>query len=110
MSPPQLHTELAPMAGTTPSLAPAASTDGNGQYYGNEDHQDYSQFQNYGPYDMDEQDDRWLQQLNTQRREEGVEPIKPAIFEVTITQIEKEWHALEKRKLAPAIYEHEIAN
>jgi len=61
-------------------------------------------------YDMDEQDDRWLQQLNTQRREEGVEPIKPAIFEVTITQIEKEWHALEKRKLAPAIYEHEIAN
>ncbi|KAF2797014.1 hypothetical protein K505DRAFT_372748 [Melanomma pulvis-pyrius CBS 109.77] len=48
-------------------------------------------------YDMDEQDDRWLQQLNGVRREEGVEPIKPAIFEVTITQIEKEWHALEKR-------------
>ncbi|KAF2022296.1 hypothetical protein BU24DRAFT_363482 [Aaosphaeria arxii CBS 175.79] len=48
-------------------------------------------------YDMDEQDDRWLGQLNEQRREEGVEPIKPAIFEVTITQIEKEWHALEKR-------------
>jgi NuA3 HAT complex component NTO1 len=49
-------------------------------------------------YDMDEQDDRWLDSLNTQRREEGVEPIKPAIFEVTITQIEKEWHALEKRE------------
>ncbi|KAF2110434.1 PHD-zinc-finger like domain-containing protein [Lophiotrema nucula] len=48
-------------------------------------------------YDMDEQDDRWLEHLNAQRREEGVEPIKPAIFEVTITQIEKEWHALEKR-------------
>lgn len=48
-------------------------------------------------YDMDEQDDRWLEQLNAQRKEEGVEPIKPAIFEVTITQIEKEWHALEKR-------------
>jgi NuA3 HAT complex component NTO1 len=50
-------------------------------------------------YDMDEQDDRWLEALNVQRREEGVEGIKPAIFEVTITQIEKEWHALEKRKL-----------
>lgn len=51
-------------------------------------------------YDMDEQDDRWLDTLNTQRREEGVEAIKPAIFEVTISQIEKEWHALEKRKYA----------
>lgn len=49
-------------------------------------------------YDMDEQDERWLEALNAQRKEEGVEGIKPAIFEVTITQIEKEWHALEKRK------------
>ncbi|KAF2007234.1 hypothetical protein P154DRAFT_517008 [Amniculicola lignicola CBS 123094] len=48
-------------------------------------------------YDMDEQDERWLEQINSQRRDEGVEPIKPAHFEVTITQIEKEWHALEKR-------------
>ncbi|KAF2198293.1 hypothetical protein GQ43DRAFT_483421 [Delitschia confertaspora ATCC 74209] len=48
-------------------------------------------------YDMDEQDDRWLETINAQRKEEGVEAIKPAIFEVTITQIEKEWHALEKR-------------
>ncbi|KAF2274981.1 uncharacterized protein EI97DRAFT_468260 [Westerdykella ornata] len=48
-------------------------------------------------YDMDEQDDRWLEQVNAQRREENAEPIKPAIFEITITQIEKEWHALEKR-------------
>ena len=50
-------------------------------------------------YDMDEQDDRWLETVNAQRRDEGVEAIKPAIFEVTITQIEKEWHALEKRKI-----------
>lgn len=53
-------------------------------------------------YDMDEQDDRWLEALNVQRKEEGVEGIKPAIFEVTITQIEKEWHALEKRKFCGA--------
>jgi NuA3 HAT complex component NTO1 len=50
-------------------------------------------------YDMDEQDDMWLEALNLQRKAEEVEAIKPAIFEVTITQIEKEWHALEKRKL-----------
>ncbi|KAJ8105673.1 hypothetical protein OPT61_g10036 [Boeremia exigua] len=48
-------------------------------------------------YDMDEQDDVWLEALNAQRKTEDVEAIKPAIFEVTITQIEKEWHALEKR-------------
>ncbi|KAJ4326345.1 hypothetical protein N0V94_000020 [Neodidymelliopsis sp. IMI 364377] len=48
-------------------------------------------------YDMDEQDDVWLEALNVQRKAEDVEAIKPAIFEVTITQIEKEWHALEKR-------------
>lgn len=49
-------------------------------------------------YDMDEQDDMWLDALNVQRKAEDVEAIKPAIFEVTITQIEKEWHALEKRE------------
>ena len=49
-------------------------------------------------YDMDEQDDRWLEALNLQREKENLQSIKPAVFEVTVTQIEKEWHALEKRK------------
>ena len=48
-------------------------------------------------YDMDEQDARWLDAYNVQRRIEQYEPIKPAIFEITMTKIEKEWHALEKR-------------
>ncbi|EMC94383.1 hypothetical protein BAUCODRAFT_157996 [Baudoinia panamericana UAMH 10762] len=48
-------------------------------------------------YDMDEQDVAWLDELNEQRRTEGVDAIKPAIFEITMTQIEKEYHALEKR-------------
>ncbi|KAK4698094.1 hypothetical protein P7C71_g52, partial [Lecanoromycetidae sp. Uapishka_2] len=48
-------------------------------------------------YDMDEQDSHWLETHNIQRKVEGVEPIKPAIFEITMTKIEKEWHALEKR-------------
>ena len=68
-------------------------------------------------YDMDEQDERWLDALNSQRKEEGVEHIKPAVFEVTITQIEKEWHALEKRKsfsISPAseslTYDQEFPN
>lgn len=48
-------------------------------------------------YDMDEQDDKWLVKYNAQRRENEVEPITREIFEITITKIEKEWHALEKR-------------
>ena len=48
-------------------------------------------------YDMDEQDHHWLGVHNAQRKAEGVESIKPAIFEITMTKIEKEWHALEKR-------------
>ncbi|EPS34206.1 hypothetical protein PDE_09170 [Penicillium oxalicum 114-2] len=48
-------------------------------------------------YDMDEQDEKWLDDLNAQRRADQLEPIKPAIFEITMTKIEKEWHALEKR-------------
>lgn len=49
-------------------------------------------------YDMDEQDERWLEGINVERKAEGVEAIRPAIFEITITAIEKEWYALEKSK------------
>ena len=48
-------------------------------------------------YDMDEQDQKWLDEYNMRRKADQVEPIKPAIFEITMTKIEKEWHALEKR-------------
>jgi NuA3 HAT complex component NTO1 len=48
-------------------------------------------------YDMDEQDEKWLEDYNARRREEQLEPIKPAVFEITMTKIEKEWHTLEKR-------------
>lgn len=48
-------------------------------------------------YDMDEQDTKWLEAYNLQRKSEQIEPIKPAVFEITMTKIEKEWHALEKR-------------
>ncbi|PWY90730.1 hypothetical protein BO70DRAFT_328624 [Aspergillus heteromorphus CBS 117.55] len=48
-------------------------------------------------YDMDEQDEKWLEDYNAKRREDQLEPIKPAVFEITMTKIEKEWHVLEKR-------------
>lgn len=52
-------------------------------------------------YDMDEQDARWLDAYNIQRKADDVEGIRPAIFEITMTQIEKEWHFLEKRTICP---------
>jgi NuA3 HAT complex component NTO1 len=48
-------------------------------------------------YDMDEQDDKWLAALNVQRKAAELGDITREIFEITITKIEKEWHALEKR-------------
>lgn len=51
-------------------------------------------------YDMDEQDGQWLDAQNLIRKDEQVEAIKPGIFEITMTQIEKEWHALEKSESA----------
>lgn len=48
-------------------------------------------------YDMDEQDDMWLETLNVQRKAHELEPVTREIFEITITKIEKEWHVLEKK-------------
>lgn len=48
-------------------------------------------------YDMDEQDVAWLEEINEQRKSDNAEAVKPAIFEITMTQLEKEFHALEKR-------------
>ena len=47
---------------------------------------------------MDEQDEHWLENINAHRKTEQVDPIKPSMFEIAITQIEREFYALEKRK------------
>ncbi|KYK60117.1 bromodomain and PHD finger-containing protein [Drechmeria coniospora] len=48
-------------------------------------------------YDMDEQDDMWLEQYNAQRKQNELETITREVFEITMTKIEKEWHTLERR-------------
>ncbi|KAG6062336.1 hypothetical protein E4U32_002514 [Claviceps aff. humidiphila group G2b] len=63
---------------------------------GKEDHFHHSKLGRV-EYDMDEQDDMWLEHLNAQRKQIGVEAITREVFEITITKIEKEWHFLEKR-------------
>lgn len=62
----------------------------------NEEHSQLSKFGRV-EYDMDEQDDQWLEQYNVQRKKDELEEITKEVFEITITKIEKEWHALEKR-------------
>lgn len=48
-------------------------------------------------YDMDEQDDMWLEQHNALRKQSEENIVTREVFEITMTKIEKEWHALEKR-------------
>ncbi|ORY80878.1 PHD-zinc-finger like domain-domain-containing protein, partial [Protomyces lactucae-debilis] len=48
-------------------------------------------------YDMDEQDDFWLEAYNVRRRLREGDSISREIFEITLTKIEKEWAALERR-------------
>ncbi|GAB0134848.1 hypothetical protein EsDP_00003203 [Epichloe bromicola] len=62
----------------------------------NEDHSHQSRLGRV-EYDMDEQDDMWLEHLNAQRKQNDLEAITREVFEITITKIEKEWHSLEKR-------------
>lgn len=55
-------------------------------------------------YDMDEQDERWLEVINAERTANGVDIIRPQYFEIAMTLIEKEWHALEKSKSSAGEY------
>ena len=48
-------------------------------------------------YDMDEQDQEWLDALNRQRRKEQLDPVSYETFEIIVDQLEKEWFDLMKR-------------
>jgi NuA3 HAT complex component NTO1 len=55
-------------------------------------------------YDMDEQDERFLEVINAERAGVGADAIRPQHFEIAMTLIEKEWHALERSKSSLRIY------
>ncbi|GJJ11325.1 hypothetical protein Clacol_005557 [Clathrus columnatus] len=48
-------------------------------------------------YDMDEQDQEWLDLINEERRKAQVGPVSSEIFEVLMDRLEKEWFELMKR-------------
>ncbi|ETW78629.1 hypothetical protein HETIRDRAFT_50351 [Heterobasidion irregulare TC 32-1] len=47
-------------------------------------------------YDMDEQDQDWLDNLNTERRAAGLDRISYETFEIVMDRLEKEWFHLTK--------------
>ncbi|KAJ7281986.1 bromodomain and PHD finger-containing protein 3, partial [Mycena rebaudengoi] len=47
-------------------------------------------------YDMDEQDQEWLEAVNTERKKEQLDRISHEIFEVVMDRLEKEWFNLTK--------------
>ncbi|KAG0229296.1 nuA3 HAT complex component nto1 [Mortierella sp. GBA43] len=47
-------------------------------------------------YDMDEQDEYWLKEINTERRKQDLGEITPSLFEEIIDRLEKEWFDLTK--------------
>ncbi|BEI85170.1 hypothetical protein CcaverHIS002_0505710 [Cutaneotrichosporon cavernicola] len=48
-------------------------------------------------YDMDEQDQEWLDAVNAERKKEQMGPVSYELFEVIIDKLEKEWFNLIKR-------------
>ncbi|KAF9188196.1 nuA3 HAT complex component nto1 [Haplosporangium sp. Z 11] len=47
-------------------------------------------------YDMDEQDEFWLKEINTERRKQDLGEVTASIFEKIIDRLEKEWFDLTK--------------
>lgn len=45
-------------------------------------------------YDMDEQDQEWLDLVNEERKKAQVGPVSSEIFEILMDRLEKEWFEL----------------
>ncbi|BFZ64401.1 hypothetical protein YB2330_005544 [Saitoella coloradoensis] len=56
-----------------------------------------SQLSDRVEYDMDEQDEQWLMDYNTDRKKTEGDEISPEVFEITLTKIEKEWTKLDQQ-------------
>lgn len=53
-----------------------------------------SELTNQVEYDMDEQDQEWLDLVNEDRRKGQVGPVSSEIFEIMMDRLEKEWFEL----------------
>ncbi|KAK0547557.1 hypothetical protein OC846_004812 [Tilletia horrida] len=65
-----------------------------------------AELKNRVEYDMDEQDQEWLDQVNAERKRSGMDTISYEVFEILVDRIEKEWFDLMKRvpkKTSPSL-------
>ncbi|KAF8586044.1 hypothetical protein K439DRAFT_1659937 [Ramaria rubella] len=62
-----------------------------------------SELTNQVEYDMDEQDQEWLDLVNEERKKAQVGPVSSEIFEIMMDRLEKEWFELMKRVPKPDI-------
>lgn len=53
-----------------------------------------SEVTNQVEYDMDEQDQEWLDLVNEDRKKAQVGPVSSEIFEIMMDRLEKEWFEL----------------
>ncbi|WWD21160.1 hypothetical protein CI109_105643 [Kwoniella shandongensis] len=53
-------------------------------------------------YDMDEQDQEWLDAINAERKKDQSGPISYEVFEIIMDKLEKEWFILSKKIPQPA--------
>ena len=45
-------------------------------------------------YDMDDQDQEWLESVNSERKREQLDKITYEVFEIIMDRLEKEWFSL----------------
>nr|XP_018259176.1 uncharacterized protein I303_08721 [Kwoniella dejecticola CBS 10117]OBR81334.1 hypothetical protein I303_08721 [Kwoniella dejecticola CBS 10117] len=91
--------------------APAGVQSEQSRSYGYNDFSDFTRSEHYiryiepieselavqVEYDMDEQDQEWLDAINAERKKEQSGPISYEIFEILMDKLEKEWFSLSKR-------------
>nr|XP_019009832.1 NuA3 HAT complex component NTO1 [Kwoniella pini CBS 10737]OCF48613.1 NuA3 HAT complex component NTO1 [Kwoniella pini CBS 10737] len=92
-------------------LAPAGVQSEQSRSYGYNDFSDFTRSEHYiryiepieselavqVEYDMDEQDQEWLDAVNAERKKDQSGPISYEIFEILMDKLEKEWFNLSKR-------------
>ena len=69
-----------------------------------------SELTNQVEYDMDEQDQEWLDLVNDDRRKAQVGTVSPEVFEIMMDRLEKEWFELVRVPVAEFLRNMKLRN
>ncbi|KAK8843325.1 hypothetical protein IAR55_006980 [Kwoniella newhampshirensis] len=104
------------VTGDKSALQPAGVQSEQSRSYGYNDFSDFERPEHYiryiepieselaiqVEYDMDEQDQEWLDAINAERKKDQSGPISYEVFEIIMDKLEKEWFILSKKIPQPA--------